>query len=52
VGLLVVALFLLAVVLCGLAGAGVNGGPRLHLGFLGCAAGWLALLLSNWPGDV
>lgn len=44
--LLATILFVLAVVLCGLAGFGV-GAPRFHLLGLGCAAGWLALLLAN-----
>jgi hypothetical protein len=49
--LLVIALFLLAVILSGLAAFG-TGRPRLHLGWAGAACGWLALLLSNWPGEV
>lgn len=43
---LVILLFVLAVVLCGLAGFG-DGGVRRHLLGFGCAAGWLALLLTN-----
>lgn len=46
---LIALLGVLAVVLCGLAGFGL-GAPRLHLLGFGCAAGWLAWLLSNWPG--
>jgi len=49
VDLLVTILLILAVLLCGLAGFGV-GAPRVHLGWLGAAAGFLAALIGAWPG--
>ena len=47
--LLITLLLVLAVILCGLAGFGV-GASRVHLGWLGAAAAFLAALLGAWPG--
>jgi len=47
--LLITILLVLAFVLTLLQGFNVSGSPRVSLGWLGVAAGVLAVLITHWP---